>query len=100
MALAYSLSPEADNDIEEIFDYTEFEYGLQKAIEYTTQFHTVFIELSQSPELGRSRDEIKVGLRSLIQNKHVIFYRILKDHIRIVRVLHSRSDIPSFLDKS
>ena len=98
--MGYKLSPEADNDIEEIFDYTEFEYGLQKSIEYTTQFHTVFIELSQSPELGRARDEIKTGLRSRIQNKHVIFYRILKGHIRIVRVLHSRSDIPRFLDKA
>lgn len=98
--MAYRLSPEADNDIEDIFDYTEFEYGLQKAIEYTTQFHTVFIELSQSLELGRTRDEIKIGLRSRIKNKHVIFYRILKDHIRIVRVLHSRSDIPNFLDKA
>jgi plasmid stabilization system protein ParE len=34
----YVLSPKADNDIEDIFDYTEFEYGLQKAIEYTTEF--------------------------------------------------------------
>lgn len=100
MPLGYKLSPEADNDIEDIFDYTEFEYGLQKAVEYTTQFHIVFIELSQSPELGRSRDEIKVGLRSLIQDKHVIFYRILKDHIRIARVIHNRCDIPRFLEKS
>lgn len=95
----YVLSPKADNDIEDIFDYTEFEYGLQKAIEYTTEFHTVFTKLAQSPELGRTREEIKAGLRSLIQNKHVIFYRILNNHIRIVRVLHSRCDMPSFLEK-
>ena len=100
MTIGYKLSQEADNDIADIFDYTEFEYGLQKAIEYTTQFSAVFIRLYQELELRRSRDEIRAGLRSLIQNKHVIFYRILNDHIRIVKVLDSRSDIPRFLDKS
>jgi len=98
--MGYRLSPEADNDIEDIFDYTEFEYGLKKAIEYTRQFHIVFIHLSKEPKLGRSRNEIKARLRSLTQNQHVIFYRILNDHIRIIRVLHSRSDIVIFLDKS
>ena len=98
--LAYQLSLEADKDIEAIFDYTKAEYGLQKAIDYTLQFNAVFIQLSQQPELGRTRNEIRDGLRSLVQNKHVIFYRILKDHIRIVRVLHSRSDLPRFLENS
>ena len=98
--LTYELSSEADQDISTIFDYTESEYGLQKAIEYTTSFKHAFSQLSQEPELGRARNEIRNGLRSLIQNKHVIFYRILSEHIRIVRVLHSRSDIPIFLAKS
>ena len=98
--LSYQLSQEADIDIEAIFDYTEAEYGQQKAVDYISQFSTIFSQLCQDPELGRTRNEIRNGLRSLIQNEHVIFYRILSDHIRIVRVLHGRSDIPSFLKKS
>ncbi len=31
MTKSYKLSREADKDIEAIFDYTELEYGLQKA---------------------------------------------------------------------
>jgi len=100
MTKSYKLSREADRDIEAIFDYTELEYGLQQAADYTTQFSTIFHQLSQEPELGRARNEIKNGLRSLVQHKHVIFYRVLNDHIRIVRVLHCRSDIPNFLNKS
>ena len=100
MTKGYKLSQEADNDMAGIFDYTESEYDLQKAIDYTLQFNSVFTRLSLEPKLGRSRNEIREGLRSLIQNKHVIFYRILKEHIRIVRVLHSRSDLPRFLKKS
>ena len=100
MTTGYKLSPEADSDISDIFDYTEFEYGLQKAVDYTTQFSAVFIQLSQEPELGRTRNEIRNGLRSLTQNEHVIFYRLLSDHIRIVRVLHGHSDISNFLGKN
>jgi len=100
MTKSYKLSREADKDIEAIFDYTELEYGLQQAADYTSQFSTVFHQLTEEPKLGRARNEIKNGLRSLVQNKHIIFYRNLKDHIRIVRILHSRSDIPRFLDKS
>ena len=100
MTKAYVLSREADKDLEAIFDYTELEYGLQKAADYTMQFSTAFYQLSQEPELGRLRNEIKEGLRGLVQNKHVIFYRVLKDHIRIVRILHGRSDIPRFLNKN
>lgn len=98
--MIYKLSPEADNDIEDIFDDTEYECDLQKAIAYTSQFHTAFTHLAHSPELGKTRGEIKAGLRSLIQNKHVVFYRILNNHIRIVRVLHSHSDMPRFLENS
>jgi len=100
MTKPYKLSPKADKDIEAIFDYTELEYGLQKAADYTSQFSTVFHQLTEDTELGRPRNEIKKGLRSLVQNKHVVFYRVLKGHIRIVRILHCRSDIPSFLNKS
>jgi len=100
MTRAYKLSREADKDLEAIFDYTELEFGLQKAGDYTEQFSAIFHQLSQEPKLGRTRHEIKEGLRSLVQNKHVIFYRVLKDHVRIVRILHGRSDLPSFLNKS
>jgi len=96
MAKPYKLSPEADKDIEAIFDYAELEYGLQKAADYTLQFSTVFHKITQDPESGRARSEIKIGLRSLVQNKHVVFYRVLKGHIHIVRILHCRSDVPGF----
>ena len=39
--LHYELSPEADNDLEEIFDYTEREFGLDQAIAYVAAFDNV-----------------------------------------------------------
>ncbi len=90
----YELSLEADQDISDIFDYTESEFGLDQAVTYVSVFDECFTSLLDNPELGRSRDEVCMNLRSLNYETHVVFYRILKEHIRIVRILHGSRDIP------
>jgi toxin ParE1/3/4 len=91
------LSSEADGDIEDIFEYTLKEFGLEQAISYVRQLDKVFVQILNNPKSGRERAEIRVGLRSVVQNSHVIFYRILKDRIRIVRILHGSRDLSNFL---
>ncbi|WP_363315644.1 type II toxin-antitoxin system RelE/ParE family toxin [Chryseobacterium sp. sg2396] len=49
-----------------------------------------------NPYSGKKRNEVKSGLYSFPKDHHVIFYRILDDHIRIVRVLHGSRDIPNY----
>ncbi len=95
--MLYELSPEADQDLEEIFDYTEREFGIDQAIEYLSGFDDIFAKLLHNPELGKEREEIREGLRSLMKEKHVIFYRILGNRIRIVRILHASRDLRTFL---
>ncbi len=94
--LPYELSQEADKDLEDIFDYTVDKFGLDQAIAYVSGFEYVFINLSDNPELGRTREEIREDLRSLVKESHVIFYRILKGRIRIVRILHCSRDVIKF----
>jgi len=88
------LSSEADQDISDIFDYTESEFGLDQAVSYVSAFDECFTQLLDNPELGRTRDEIREELRSINHEAHVVFYRILKDRIRIVRILHGSRDLP------
>ncbi|MCL7761798.1 type II toxin-antitoxin system RelE/ParE family toxin [Polaribacter sp. Z014] len=92
--LHYNLSQEADFDIEKIFDYTEKEYGFNQAVSYLTDLEAVFNNLVIHPEIGRQRNEIKQDLFSITEQQHIIFYRLLNNHIRIVRVLHGSKDIP------
>ena len=92
----YKLSPEADRDLEDIFYYTEREFGFNQAIEYLSGFDGLFGKLVNSPELGKEREEIRKGLRSLLKEKHVVFYRILGNRIRIVRILHGSRDLRTF----
>ncbi len=92
------LSEAADADLEDIFDYTLKEFGLDQAVSYVSNFDDTFETISENPEIGRERREIRENLRSLAKDKHVIFYRILNDHVRIVRILHGACDLPKFLD--
>ena len=93
MTLFYELSAEADSDLDEIFDYTAHEFGMDQAVKYTLAFDEIFERLSQNPQSGLDRKEIRNGLRSIINDKHVVFYRILKDRVRIVRILHGSRDL-------
>lgn len=90
----YELSDEADADLEEIFDYTEQEHGIDQAIRYVSGFEEAFDLLVENPETGRVRREIRPGLRSVLKDQHAVFYRVLADRVRIVRVLHGSRDVP------
>lgn len=92
----FVLSLEADQDLEDIFDYTFDEFGLDQAIKYVSEFEDFFNLLIHNPDIGKHRDEIKEGLRSFPKASHIIFYRVLIDHVRIVRILHARLDIPRY----
>ena len=94
----YILSIPADQDLEDIFDYTLSAFGMKQAVSYLAGLEGLFEQLIQNPELGRERKEIKPGLRSMVKDSHVVFYRIMNEHIKIVRVLHGSRDMPNFLE--
>ena len=90
----YILSREADNDLEKIFDYNLEEFGFNQAVKYLGEIDEVFVKIINTPEIGRSRNEIKKSVYSLPIGSHIVFYTIQIDHIRIVRVLHGAKDMP------
>lgn len=49
--------------------------------------------LAQMPELGRRRDELLPGLRSLAVRGYVIIYRPAPDGIYVLRVIHGSRDL-------
>jgi len=53
------------------------------------------MELLPHPELGRPRPEILPGIRSLLCRNHLIFYRMKKGVIQILRILHGSMDLPN-----
>lgn len=93
----YVLSKETENDIDEIFDFGEYKFGYAQAISYLIGLEEHFEALATNPQIGKVRNEIKNGLYSLPYVSHIIFYRILGNHIRIVRVLYGGRDLHRLL---
>ncbi|MEE9364945.1 MAG: type II toxin-antitoxin system RelE/ParE family toxin [Cellulophaga sp.] len=93
----FILSKKADDDIEELFDDGVYKFGKAQSIKYLEELNLMFIFLSENPEVGKTRDEIKIKLVSFPYSSHIIFYRIFKTHIRIVRILYGGKDLIKFL---
>lgn len=91
----YELSALAEEDLGKIYDYTVSEFGKEQAVRYLTGLEEKFFAIIDQPELGRPRNEIREGLRSLAHEKHIVFYRIMPESIRIVRILHGSRDRPT-----
>lgn len=94
MIKRFKLSEQADFDLEDIFDYTEHHHSFNQAVKYLNNLDAVFEQLILNPVIGRKRNELKLGLYSIAEQEHIIFYRIKDNHIRIVRVLHGSKDMP------
>lgn len=89
----YKLSKEAQHDLTAIKDYTFMNWGDKQAQHYVSEIKECLETLVINPELGKSRDDVSEGLRSIGVGCHVIFYRICKTDIEVARVLHGRMDV-------
>jgi toxin ParE1/3/4 len=87
-------SPEARADLDGIWDYYEGVAGWNTAGKVSREIFLACDVLIAHPCAGRARSEIRPGLRSLVSEPHVIFYRVGEDDTpEIVRIIDARQDI-------
>ena len=86
-------SPEALDDIDRLWKYYAGTAGRVIADKLLREVVRVVATIDDFPLAGRSRDEIRTGLRSLATSPHVVFYRLNDARPEIVRVLDGRQDI-------
>jgi toxin ParE1/3/4 len=86
----YTISAEADADIDLIAAYTARTWGWRQSDRYLGQLEDAFQLLVENPGIGRACDAIGSGLRRHEEGKHVVFYRLKPGGIRIVRILHQQ----------
>ncbi|GAB1858330.1 hypothetical protein MHTCC0001_31670 [Flavobacteriaceae bacterium MHTCC 0001] len=89
----YKLSVLAQRDLDKIYGDGLEKFGFKQAILYLRQINEIVKLLSERPEIGRSRDELKQGLFCYTYKSHIIFFRKFKHHIRIVRILYGGMDL-------
>jgi toxin ParE1/3/4 len=77
----------AEADLEEILQYLS-EYSTGAAEKLARNIDQRCRVLSANPLMGRAREELGSGIRSLVVDKYLLFYRIRDDSIRILRILY------------
>ncbi|MEK7702633.1 MAG: type II toxin-antitoxin system RelE/ParE family toxin [Nitrospirota bacterium] len=85
-------SPAAGNDLNEIWWFIAHD-NPDSADKLFDEIAETSSKLAQFKNMGRSRDELHLGLRSFPVGRYLIFYMPIPDGIEIVRVLHGMMDI-------
>jgi toxin ParE1/3/4 len=88
----FVLTPRAQTDLDEIWDYTVARWGLDQAETYTRQLWECIRAVAARPSIGRECADLRPGYYQLSSGSHVLFYRLIADGIDIVRILHERMD--------
>jgi toxin ParE1/3/4 len=86
-------SPEADDDLIWIWRRGVEEWTEELADKHLFEIEAACDRLLDDPSLGRARDELVAGMRSIPVHPHVVFYQVAKRTIEVVRVLHQRMDV-------
>ena len=96
MIVGYALHQQAQDDLEAIWIYSYREWGVEQAEQYARSLLSRFTWLSENPQLGKQRTEIKPGYYCFPEGMHLIFYKITQDGINIIGVPHQNMDIVSY----
>ena len=93
-------SPGAENDLRDIWRYFVRVASREVADRLLREIRSAAEKARQHPLAWRARDEIMLGLRSILVHPYVVFYRVKEDAVEIVRVLHQRRNLPDMFSKS
>jgi toxin ParE1/3/4 len=88
----FVLSPRAETDLDEIWDYTEDRWGLDQAETYTRALWQRIEAVAAKPAMGQDCSDIRAGYLKIPCGSHVLFYRLTAEGIDVVRILHERMD--------
>jgi toxin ParE1/3/4 len=87
------LTETAEGDLAEIAAWLSQEASEETARRIIRDLLMRLDDLVSFPESGVPRDHLRPGLRAVFRRKYVMYYRIEKDFIAVVRVLHGARDV-------
>ena len=89
--LRLTFSDDTDRDLEEIWVYLA-RYDIDAADAQITNIVEKCTHLTKMPHMGTRQDELKLGLRRIIEGNYSIFYLVRDNEVQVVRVLRSNRD--------
>ncbi len=91
------LSPKAKSDLSDIWDYTLAEWGIGQAEKYVRELWVAMQEQARDPSTSTDISDVRKGYRKIRSGSHVIFFKLTREGIDVVRILHQRMDFERHL---
>lgn len=88
----YRLSPRAQRDLGELFDYSVAHWGIAQAVRYTDLIETTCADLAEAPQQASACANIRPGYRRRNVGQHILYFRPTSYGIAVMRILHHRMD--------
>ncbi len=80
-------------DLGEIYRYIAQD-NIDAADKHRQRLEKRWLALIEQPRMGRKRDAIRPGYRSITEGDYIILYRLLSEsELEIVRVVHGKRDL-------
>ena len=94
MSFTLVIAQAARTDLAEIWSYVA-EYDVDAADRVVDAILAAARRIADWPEMGRTRPELLVGIRSFAVGPHLLFYRVRDTGVELVRVVDGRRDLDS-----
>lgn len=86
------LTTEAERDLIDIFLFGLEHFGAAQAERYSAILMTKIESAAANPSFGADYDFVRGGIRRYEAFSHAIYYQKTAAGIRVLRILHGRSD--------
>lgn len=83
----YSLSREADADLQSIYEFGAVNFGIDQADTYFDGLVDQLGKIAKHPERYPRVDEIRAGYRRAIFDSHAIYFKASDDGVEVIRIL-------------
>jgi toxin ParE1/3/4 len=91
------IAVRARNDIDLIFIYGIENFGERQAKEYKDELLDLLDLILLQPKMGVAKQGYKSPIRAVLFHNHIVFYRLGRGTIKILRILHGKQNWPDHL---
>lgn len=91
--MTYYISNEAANDLEGIWVYTVENWSIEQAERYLGLIFEEIEYLCRKPESAKDYSHIRKGYFCSKVKSHLIFFKLNKTSLEVIRILHEMIDV-------
>ena len=94
---SYRLSPLAEQDLEDIWKYTQQTWSTEQADFYHSGLIAAIENLAVGNKVGRDASDVRTSYRKFSVGRHLLFYLEQEAQIDVIRILHQRMNFSARL---